>query len=109
MLGKLFKIKQVLCYSLQHKYGDISERLELRERLHCKNFTWYLTNIYPEIYLPDLNPEKFGAVSLHPYLSCCCGFLEWNKMGFLFFFCILHFATSVVCEGFAFMFVLLTS
>lgn len=78
--------KRVLCCSLQHKYGDISERLELRERLHCKNFTWYLTNIYPEVYLPDLNPEKFGAVSLRPHLSCFCGFLNWANV----FFCILE-------------------
>lgn len=48
---------------MQNKYGDISDRLNLREKLNCKNFTWYLNTIYPEIYIPDLNPEKFGAVS----------------------------------------------
>ncbi|XP_061470925.1 polypeptide N-acetylgalactosaminyltransferase 6 isoform X2 [Rhineura floridana] len=43
-------------------YGDLAERLELKERLHCKNFTWYLQTIYPEIFIPDLTPAFYGAI-----------------------------------------------
>ncbi|KFV74264.1 Polypeptide N-acetylgalactosaminyltransferase 6, partial [Struthio camelus australis] len=51
-------------------YGDITERRKLREQLHCKNFTWYLQTIYPEMFIPDLTPTFYGAIKNEGTKSC---------------------------------------
>ncbi|XP_069791440.1 polypeptide N-acetylgalactosaminyltransferase 3-like isoform X2 [Narcine bancroftii] len=48
--------------SFRKTYGDITERLDLKQRLQCKNFAWYLTNVYPEMFVPELSPLLFGAI-----------------------------------------------
>nr|XP_020445202.1 polypeptide N-acetylgalactosaminyltransferase 6-like [Monopterus albus] len=54
--------KNAAVMASEHNYGDISDRLKLREQLQCKNFTWYLNTIYPEMFVPDANPEKSGSI-----------------------------------------------
>ena len=40
-------------FGLQGDYGDISDRVRLRQSLDCKSFRWYLNEVYPELYNPD--------------------------------------------------------
>ncbi|CAH1240728.1 GALNT6 [Branchiostoma lanceolatum] len=40
--------------------GDLTEKRKLRHDLRCRNFTWYLRNVYPELYVPNLVPRAYG-------------------------------------------------
>ncbi|XP_028662204.1 polypeptide N-acetylgalactosaminyltransferase 3 [Erpetoichthys calabaricus] len=62
--------QQAAQMSKEKSFGDISKRLELRKRIECKDFSWYLKNVYPEVFLPDLNPVQFGSVKNIAKGSC---------------------------------------
>ncbi|MBN3283386.1 GALT6 acetylgalactosaminyltransferase, partial [Polyodon spathula] len=64
----------------EHTYGDISARLRLREDLKCKNFTWYLENVYPEAFVPDLTPVLYGALK-NKGMEKCLDVGESNQGG----------------------------
>ncbi|KAG7464117.1 hypothetical protein MATL_G00183900 [Megalops atlanticus] len=46
----------------EKSFGDVSRRVDLRRSLQCQSFSWYLRNVYPEAFTPDLSPLQFGAV-----------------------------------------------
>lgn len=33
--------------------GDLSWGYEIQKRLKCKNFKWYLKNVFPELFVPN--------------------------------------------------------
>jgi len=47
----------------QEDCGNITQRTEIRKALKCQPFSWYIENVYPELYVPELNPKLSGAVS----------------------------------------------
>lgn len=48
--------------------GDLTKRIDIKRRLKCKNFRWYLKNVYPEsnmrqefLYLGEVSIVKVCA------------------------------------------------
>nr|CAD7444674.1 unnamed protein product [Timema bartmani] len=43
-------------------FGNIQDRLDLRSKLQCKPFKWYLDHVYPQLKLPGLVPVSSGTL-----------------------------------------------
>lgn len=58
--------------------GDLSARQELRKKLRCKNFKWYLDNVYSSKYIPDENVIAYGRVCNNVLHLTLCLMIFYN-------------------------------
>ncbi|XP_072364861.1 polypeptide N-acetylgalactosaminyltransferase 15-like isoform X2 [Scyliorhinus torazame] len=66
---------------------DCMERMQLRKRLSCKNFHWFLTNVYPELSMPE-DKSRHSGVARQRFLlhnigtGYCAGYqTKWSTGG----------------------------
>uniref|UniRef100_A0A668VG32 Polypeptide N-acetylgalactosaminyltransferase n=1 Tax=Oreochromis aureus TaxID=47969 RepID=A0A668VG32_OREAU len=45
--------KMKLSFFVQSESPNITERLRLKRSLGCRNFHWFLTTVYPQLYIPQ--------------------------------------------------------
>ncbi|XP_044159340.1 polypeptide N-acetylgalactosaminyltransferase 5 [Bufo gargarizans] len=53
--------------------GDLTEQKELRKRLQCKSFKWYIDNVYPDLDAPLVRAK---GVIKNPALGKCLSLLN---------------------------------
>jgi len=66
-----FYTREPMARFLDH--GDISKQLEIKERLKCKNFQWFMDTVAPDMLkkYPELPPNLFwGELKNKGSMSC---------------------------------------
>ncbi|CAF3694463.1 unnamed protein product [Rotaria sp. Silwood1] len=61
-------------------FGDVESRREIRKRLNCHSFKWYLENVFPEKFILDENVHAYGEVR-NPSSSLCLDTLGKDEKG----------------------------
>ncbi|KAJ1203189.1 hypothetical protein NDU88_006982, partial [Pleurodeles waltl] len=66
-------------HARKEPYGDVTERRQLRERLKCKNFQWFLENVYPELHVPEDAPGSYGMLRNKGLTNYCFDYNPPNE------------------------------
>ncbi|XP_044513162.1 polypeptide N-acetylgalactosaminyltransferase 12 [Gracilinanus agilis] len=66
-------------HARKEPYGDVTERLQLRAKLKCKNFKWFLENVYPELHVPEDRPGFFGMLKNRGMTDYCFDYNPPNE------------------------------
>ncbi|NXI14856.1 GLT15 acetylgalactosaminyltransferase, partial [Irena cyanogastra] len=56
------KVKTSVLRLVEIEKPDCSERLQLQKRLGCRNFQWFVSNVYPELSQPGDTPRFSGKL-----------------------------------------------
>ncbi|KAJ7991531.1 hypothetical protein DPEC_G00284840 [Dallia pectoralis] len=60
---KIYYRRDTLAHFIrQSESPNITERVTLKKSLGCRNFHWFLTNIYPELHVPQDRPSLSGEL-----------------------------------------------
>ncbi|XP_071385426.1 polypeptide N-acetylgalactosaminyltransferase 15-like [Centroberyx affinis] len=60
---KIFYRRDTLAHFIrQSESPNITERLRLKKNLGCRNFHWFLTTVFPELYIPQDRPALSGEL-----------------------------------------------
>ncbi|XP_076464391.1 polypeptide N-acetylgalactosaminyltransferase 13-like isoform X2 [Babylonia areolata] len=52
-------------------YGDISDRVAIRQRLQCRPFSWYVDNVYPELRDQMVTRATYAGQFQHVHSGLC--------------------------------------
>eukprot|EP00914_Ancora_sagittata_P027237 GHVO01053325.1.p1 GENE.GHVO01053325.1~~GHVO01053325.1.p1 ORF type:complete len:405 (+),score=72.85 GHVO01053325.1:575-1789(+) len=79
---EFYQIARVFTHHPGFDIGPLDQMLELKERLQCKSFKWYLKNVDPTHELHDLEDILLaGAMANRKFKNMCIDTLSHNKEG----------------------------
>jgi polypeptide N-acetylgalactosaminyltransferase len=62
--------------------GDISARVKLKADLQCHDFQWYLSEVFPELRVPDNEAMAWGEMKNAPNMCAdSLGKKDGNPLG----------------------------
>lgn len=75
----LNRYNKILLQDIVGDIGDLTSRKDLRKKLNCKSFDWYIKHIFPEKFVPlSLDHIAFGQVE-NPFTRVCLDDLQQNR------------------------------